>query len=164
MSKLIADDESKIRLLKGFPDAEERLVLFEADIYRPQEYESAIQGCEIVFHVATPYQHQLDSQVSSNEHLQCIHHIISYELSFYFPFKFEQFKNTTEAAVEGVRAIVRHSIKSGTVRRVIYTASVVAASPLKDDGAAGFKDFIDETCWTPLDLSLDLHKVRSVNS
>ncbi|XP_014491489.2 anthocyanidin reductase ((2S)-flavan-3-ol-forming) [Vigna radiata var. radiata] len=124
------NDESKIRLLKGFPDAEERLVLFEADIYRPQEYESAIQGCEIVFHVATPYQHQLDSQ----------------------------FKNTTEAAVEGVRAIVRHSIKSGTVRRVIYTASVVAASPLKDDGAAGFKDFIDETCWTPLDLSLDLHK------
>ncbi|XP_052735625.1 anthocyanidin reductase ((2S)-flavan-3-ol-forming) isoform X2 [Vigna angularis] len=108
----------------------ERLVLFEADIYRPQEYETAIQGCEIVFHVATPYQHQVDSQ----------------------------FKNTTEAAIEGVRTIVRHSIKSGTVRRVIYTASVVAASPLKDDGAAGFKDFIDETCWTPLNLSLDLHK------
>ncbi|CAJ1961266.1 unnamed protein product [Sphenostylis stenocarpa] len=124
-------NESKIGLLRGLPHADERLVLFEADIYRPQEYEAAIQGCEIVFHVATPYEHQLDSQ----------------------------FANTTEAAVEGVRSIATCCMKSGTVRRLIYTASVVAASPLKEnDGAACFKDFIDETCWTPLDLSLDLHK------
>ena len=43
--------------------------------------------------------------------------------------------------------------RSGTVKRLIYTASVVAASPLKDDGT-GFKDFMDETCWTPLNLSI----------
>ncbi|XP_028216136.1 putative anthocyanidin reductase isoform X2 [Glycine soja] len=120
-------DESKIGLLRGLPHAnDERLVLFEADIYKPDEYEPAIQGCEIVFHVATPYEHQSDSLL---------------------------FKNTSEAAIAGVKSIAKYCIKSGTVRRLIYTASVVAASPLKDDGS-GFKDFIDETCWTPLNLSM----------
>ncbi|KAL2345893.1 hypothetical protein Fmac_007178 [Flemingia macrophylla] len=115
-------DESKMELLRGLPNANERLVLFEADIYRPHEYEAAIQGCEFVFHVATPYEHLSDSQ------------------------------NTSEAAIAGVESLVTYCIKSGTVRRLIYTASVVAASPLKEDGT-GFKDFIDETCWTPLNLS-----------
>ncbi|KAF3439889.1 hypothetical protein FNV43_RR18167 [Rhamnella rubrinervis] len=41
---------------------------------------------------------------------------------------------------------------SESVRRLIYTASVVAASPLKEDGT-GFKDLMDETCWTSLNLS-----------
>lgn len=54
--------------------------------------------------------------------------------------------------------------RSGTVKRLIYTASVVAASPIKDDGS-GFKDFMDETCWTPLNLSIpysnDAFEVRS---
>ncbi|GJN32988.1 hypothetical protein PR202_gb21540 [Eleusine coracana subsp. coracana] len=36
--------------------------------------------------------------------------------------------------------------------RVIYTGSVVAASPLKEDGS-GYKDVVDESCWTPLGLS-----------
>ena len=43
--------------------------------------------------------------------------------------------------------------RSGTVKRLIYTASVVAASPIKDDGS-GFNDSMDETCWTPLNLSI----------
>lgn len=39
------------------------------------------------------------------------------------------------------------------MRRLIYTGSVTSASPLKDDGS-GFKDVMDETCWTPLNDSL----------
>lgn len=38
------------------------------------------------------------------------------------------------------------------MRRVINTGSVVSASPLKEDGG-GYKDFVDESCWTPLGLS-----------
>jgi len=38
-------------------------VLFEADIYKPDDFWPAIQGCEFVFHVATPFLHQTDSQV-----------------------------------------------------------------------------------------------------
>ncbi|XP_020211797.1 anthocyanidin reductase [Cajanus cajan] len=111
----MTEEEWKIGLLRGLANANERLVLFEADIYKPQEYEDAIEGCEFVFHVATPYEHHLDSE----------------------------FKNTSEAAIAGVKSLATYCIKSGTVRRLIYTASVVAASPLKED-------LIDETCWTPL--------------
>jgi hypothetical protein len=38
-------------------------MLFEADIYKSDEFWPAIQGCEFVFHLATPFQHQTDSQV-----------------------------------------------------------------------------------------------------
>ncbi|OVA06402.1 3-beta hydroxysteroid dehydrogenase/isomerase [Macleaya cordata] len=119
-----AGDPYKVGLLKNLPDADSRLQLFEADIYNPDEFDLAIKGCEFVFHVATPLQHNHQSS---------------------------QYKNTTEAAIAGVRSIVESCIRSGTVKRLIYTATVVAASPLKEDGS-GFKDVMDESCWTPLNL------------
>lgn len=36
-------------------------MLFEVDIYNPTEFELAIKGCEYVFHVATPMQHNAQS-------------------------------------------------------------------------------------------------------
>uniref|UniRef100_M1BRE8 Nadhp hc toxin reductase n=2 Tax=Solanum tuberosum TaxID=4113 RepID=M1BRE8_SOLTU len=56
------EDESKVGLLKSLSGADERLKLFEADIYRAEEFEEAIQGCEFVFHVATPSLHYEGSQ------------------------------------------------------------------------------------------------------
>ncbi|KAI3964435.1 hypothetical protein MKX01_007125 [Papaver californicum] len=116
-------DVNKIGLLKKLEGAETRLELFQVDIYKPEEFEVVIRGCDFVFHVATPLQHSDD-----NSH---------------------QHKNTTEAALAGAKSIGESCIRSGTVRRLIYTASVVAASPIKEDGA-GYKDVIDESCWTPL--------------
>lgn len=60
---VIEDDEVKVNLLKSLPNADTRLVLFEADIYRPAQFQPAIQGCRYVFHVATPLLHNHDSQV-----------------------------------------------------------------------------------------------------
>ncbi|MED6184947.1 hypothetical protein PIB30_052380 [Stylosanthes scabra] len=94
------------------------------NLYRPREFEPAIEGCHFVFHLATLYQHQ--------SHFKC--------------------KDVAEAATQGIKTILEQCIKSGTVRRLIYTASVVAASPLKEDGS-GYKHSIDETCWTPLNVS-----------
>ncbi|CAK8530524.1 unnamed protein product [Lathyrus sativus] len=123
-------DESKVGILRGLPDAESRLVLFEADIYKPDDFSHAIQGCQFVFHVATAFQHQTNSK----------------------------FNGIEEAVIAGVKSIATNCIKSGTVRKLIYTGTVVSSSPLKDDGS-GYKDFIDETCWTPLHLPLTaLHK------
>nr|XP_016470468.1 PREDICTED: uncharacterized protein LOC107792751 isoform X2 [Nicotiana tabacum] len=51
-----------------------------------------------------------------------------------------------------VKRIGMACLKSGTVKKLIYTASVVAASPLKDDGS-GFNDLMDEMCWTPFNFS-----------
>ncbi|KAJ9539308.1 hypothetical protein OSB04_032041 [Centaurea solstitialis] len=117
-------DESKVGLLRAFPYAEERLHLFQADIYKPQEFEQAIQGCEIVFHVATPLQHTTGYK----------------------------YNDKIEATINAVKKIADVCIHSGTVKRLIYTASVVAASPLKDDGK-GYKIAMDESCWTPCHIS-----------
>nr|GMN20063.1 hypothetical protein TIFTF001_042989 [Ficus carica] len=82
---------------------------------KPDEFGNAIQGCEFVFHVATPLELNPGSQ----------------------------YKSTSEVAVASARSIATSCARSGTVKRLIYTASVFAASPLKDDGS-GFKDFMDE--------------------
>ncbi|GLT46643.1 hypothetical protein SLA2020_203860 [Shorea laevis] len=83
----------------------------------------AINGCQYVFHLTSPLQHT----------------------------EGYQFKNTTEAAVATAKTIAMSCVRSGA-RRLIYAASIVSASPLKDDGS-GYKDSMDETCWTPLSLS-----------
>ncbi|XP_044331211.1 putative anthocyanidin reductase isoform X1 [Triticum aestivum] len=118
-------DETKTGLLRGLPGAAERLVLFEADIYDAASFEPAIQGCEFVFLVATPLQHNSGSS---------------------------KYKDTTEAVVDATRIILQQCERSKTVRRVIHTGSVFTASPLREDGD-GYKESVDESCWTPLDLS-----------
>lgn len=99
-------------------------MLFQADIYAPASFDDAIKGCEFVFHVAVVKSHTENSQ----------------------------FKNTTEAVLAAAKAIATSCIRSGTVKRLICNASFTGASPLKLDGS-GFKDFVDETCWTSPDLS-----------
>ncbi|KAK6116991.1 hypothetical protein DH2020_049235 [Rehmannia glutinosa] len=117
-------EESKTSLLKSLPNAGTRLELFQADIYNPQEFEPAIEGCQYVLHVATPMLHTQNSK----------------------------YKDTTEAAIAGVRSIAESCLRSKTVKRLVYTSSVTAASSLREDGF-GYKTQMDELCWTPLNLS-----------
>ncbi|OMO79736.1 hypothetical protein CCACVL1_13478 [Corchorus capsularis] len=90
------DDKSKVGILKSLPGADTNLVLFQADIYNPNQFERAIHGCEYVFHVATPMLHDTQSSM---------------------------FKDTIEAAVAGETSIAESCIRSQTVKRLIYTAS-----------------------------------------
>ena len=50
-----------------------------------------------------------------------------------------------EAAVAGAKRITMSCIKSGSVKRLIYTATVMEESPLTDDGS-GFEESMDESC------------------
>ncbi|KAI3453806.1 hypothetical protein Pfo_010469 [Paulownia fortunei] len=117
-------ESSKTSLLKSLPNAGTRLKLFQADIYNPQEFELAIEGCQYVLHVATPMLHSQNSK----------------------------YKDTTGAAIAGVRSIADSCLRSKTVKRLVYTSSVMAASPLREDGS-GYKPHMDELCWSPLNLS-----------
>ncbi|KAA8528254.1 hypothetical protein F0562_035495 [Nyssa sinensis] len=119
------DDTSKAGLLKSLPNADTKLVLFQADIYKPHEFERAIKGCQFVFHVATPMQHNIQSS---------------------------QYESTVEAAIAALRSIADSCINSQTVKRLIFTASVTSSSPLQDNGI-GYKSSLDESCWTPLNHS-----------
>ncbi|XP_006656310.1 putative anthocyanidin reductase [Oryza brachyantha] len=118
-------DEAKAGLVRGLVPgavAERRLRLFEADLYDAATFAPAIDGCRFVFLVATPFVHDATST---------------------------KYKNTAEAALDAARVILRQCEDSKTVKRVIYTGSMAASSPLKED-STGFKDSIDESCWTPL--------------
>ncbi|KAL1811656.1 hypothetical protein DCAR_0623788 [Daucus carota subsp. sativus] len=116
------DDKTKVGLLESLPNADTGLVLFKADIYNPSDFEAAIEGCSYVLHVATPMQHNTESSL---------------------------FKDTIEAAIAGVRTIADCCLKSQTVKKLIYTSSVMASSSLKDDGS-GFESYWDESCWTTI--------------
>ncbi|KAM0850945.1 hypothetical protein ACQ4PT_052746 [Festuca glaucescens] len=118
-------DEKKTALLRALPGAAERLTLFQADIYEAATFEPAIQGCEFVLLVATPLLHDPSST---------------------------KYKNITEAIVDAHRIILEQCERAGTVRRVIHTASCLAASPLKEDGT-GYCAFVNESLWSPLNLT-----------
>ncbi|KAE8697269.1 Detected protein of confused Function [Hibiscus syriacus] len=94
-------DSDKVGHLKSLPHAETRLRLFEADIYDPCEFKPEIEGCQFVIHMATPLQHQPQNS---------------------------QFKDTTEAAVAGVKSIVVSCIASGTLDESSWTSP--GATPL----------------------------------
>ncbi|XP_042425536.1 putative anthocyanidin reductase [Zingiber officinale] len=118
-------DEFKVGFLRNLAGAGAgtRLSLFSADLYDAHTFAPAIHGCEFVFLVAIPFQHIPSSQ----------------------------FKDIAEATVSSVRTILQLCERSRTVRRVIFTGSVTASSAMKEDGS-GFKEAMDESCWTPLHL------------
>ncbi|XP_006657196.1 putative anthocyanidin reductase [Oryza brachyantha] len=130
----IGDEEKAGMLRRLVPGAAERLRLFEADLFDAATFAPAIAGCQFVFLIATPF-----GMEGSNS----------------------KYKNTADAAVDAVREVLRQCAESKTVKRVIHTASISAASPLLDvPGAGGYKAFIDESCWTPLDVDYPLRSAH----
>ncbi|TVU08350.1 hypothetical protein EJB05_41753 [Eragrostis curvula] len=131
---MAAGDEEKAGLLRRLvPGAAERLQLFDADLFDAATFAPAIAGCRFVFLIATPY--GLESASS-------------------------KYKNTADAAVDAVRVILRQCEESKTVKRVIHTASISTASPLKEVSGAGYKDFISESCWTSLSVDYPLRSAH----
>jgi bifunctional dihydroflavonol 4-reductase/flavanone 4-reductase len=49
-----AEDEAKTGPLLSLPGAAERLKLFQADLSKEDAFDSAVEGCEGVFDVASP--------------------------------------------------------------------------------------------------------------
>ncbi|KAL9673675.1 hypothetical protein QQ045_029936 [Rhodiola kirilowii] len=118
-----------VQVLKNLAGANSQLKLFEADICDKEAVQQAIQGCYYAIHMATP-----------------------------FPPHTLRFKDTPEAAVAGVKSIVKACVKSGTAKRLIYTGTVVSASPLKDAATDHtlYHESINESCWTSIDTDLPL--------
>ncbi|CAN1283898.1 Bifunctional dihydroflavonol 4-reductase/flavanone 4-reductase [Linum perenne] len=89
------DDEKKVKHLAELPNAKTHLTLWKADLSVLGSFDDAIDGCDGVFHVATP----MDFESSDPEN--------------------EVIKPT----VEGILDIMRASAKAKTVKRVVFTSS-----------------------------------------
>ncbi|XP_059074473.1 putative anthocyanidin reductase [Cryptomeria japonica] len=115
-------DETKSGPLLKLPGAEERLKLFKADLCLEGSFDSAVEGCHGVFHVASP----MDFTKPNPD-------------DFIVP------------AVNGVHNVMKACVRAESVRRVIFTSSVSAASPMNDKGE--FTQMcLDERCWSPINF------------
>lgn len=92
------NDEKKTEHLLALDGAKERLHLFEADLLKEGSFDSAIDGCEGVFHTASPC------------HVDC---------------KDPQ-AELIDPAVKGTINVLNSCAKSSTLKRVVLTSSAAA--------------------------------------
>ncbi|XP_059458444.1 protein BRI1-5 ENHANCED 1-like [Corylus avellana] len=85
-----------ISYLTNLPLASKKLQIFHADLNQPDSFDTAIEGCVGVFHLA----HPMDDDGGK-----------------------EREETVTERAMEGMMGILKACLKSTTVKRVIYTSS-----------------------------------------
>ncbi|XP_057865888.2 putative anthocyanidin reductase isoform X2 [Cryptomeria japonica] len=116
-------DERKCGPVLNLPGAQERLKLFQTDLLEEGSFDSAVEGCQGVFHLASP--------VAGDKENTPEDYIV--------------------AAVNGVLNVMRACTKAKSVRRVVYTSSLSAACPLSDKGELA-SSCLDESCWSPIDF------------
>ncbi|CAI9110814.1 OLC1v1010903C1 [Oldenlandia corymbosa var. corymbosa] len=88
-------DVDKLKCLKELPNASKNLTIWKADLSVEGSFDEAIQGCDGVFHVATPM--DFESKDPENE--------------------------VIKPTIQGVLSIVRSCVKAKTVKRLVYTSS-----------------------------------------
>ncbi|CAN1835578.1 Bifunctional dihydroflavonol 4-reductase/flavanone 4-reductase [Linum perenne] len=113
------DDEKKVKHLVELPNANTHLTLWKADLSVPGSFDDALHGCVGVFHVATP----MDFESSDPEN--------------------EVIKPT----VEGVLDIMRASVKSKTVKRIVFTSSAGTVDIQEHQ-----RDVYNESNWSDIDF------------
>lgn len=87
-----------LSFLTNLPGASERLKIFTADLSQPETFESAVEGCTGVFHLATPVDFQ------DKESIEVI----------------------TERSLNGTLGLLKACLRAKTVNRVVYTGSITA--------------------------------------
>ncbi|KAL3619458.1 hypothetical protein CASFOL_037028 [Castilleja foliolosa] len=121
-TRIHTEGKRDISYLTNLPGASERLQIFDADLDKPDSFGPAIEGCIGVFHVA----HPLDLQEQETEQVK------------------------TKRVMNGLQGILQACADSKTVKRVVYTSSIAAAS--FSGGEIGPDGLIDESCWTDVDM------------
>jgi bifunctional dihydroflavonol 4-reductase/flavanone 4-reductase len=116
-------NEAKTGPLLSLPGAAERLKIFQADLCEEGAFDSAVEGCEGVFHVASPMDF---SKLSEDDYVQ--------------------------PALKGVLNVLKSCSRAKSVRRVVHTSSTAAACPLNEEGELISGSTLDESRWTPVDF------------
>ncbi|CAK8542212.1 unnamed protein product [Lathyrus sativus] len=89
-----------VSFLTNLPGASQKLKIFSADLSIPESFTAAIEGCDGIFHTATP----VDFEVNEPEEI------------------------VTKRTIDGALGILRACKNSKTVKRVVYTSSASAVS------------------------------------
>ncbi|XP_055807202.1 vestitone reductase-like isoform X2 [Solanum dulcamara] len=89
------DRKKDVSYLTNLQGAQERLHIYNADLHKPQSFNTAIEGCIGVFHVA----HPIDFENKETE------------------------ETITQRSIDGTIGILLACLESKTVKRVVYTSS-----------------------------------------
>ncbi|EDV29631.1 uncharacterized protein TRIADDRAFT_19972 [Trichoplax adhaerens] len=115
--------EKKVKPLRELAEnSEHSLELVEADLMEKECWTKAVEGCTYVCHIASPF----PNRVPKNE------------------------MEIITPAVEGTKTVLAACAKSGTVKRVILTSSIVAVGTIpKKDSNFTEEDWLDPTTAMP---------------
>ncbi|KAG0600372.1 hypothetical protein M758_11G028400 [Ceratodon purpureus] len=117
----------KAKYLMQFPGANERLQLLQADLLTPGSFDSVVQGCDGVFHTASP--------------------VIPYDQEDVDPET-----QLLDPAIKGTVNVLESCAKAKGLKRVVLTSSIgaVAYTPHRVPGAV-----LDESSWSDIDHNRD---------
>ncbi|XP_050223635.2 phenylacetaldehyde reductase [Mercurialis annua] len=93
------NDPRKTEHLRSLEGAEERLKLFKANLLEEGSFDEAIEGCEGVFHTASPFYHDITDP-----------------------------QELIDPAVKGTLNVLSSCAKTSSVKRVIVTSSIAAVA------------------------------------
>ncbi|RAL45869.1 unnamed protein product [Cuscuta campestris] len=120
------DDPKRTEHLLSLDGAKERLHLFKADLLKEGSFDSVVDGCEGVFHTASPFYHNVkDPQVE-----------------------------LIDPAVKGTLNVLGSCAKTPTVRRVVLTSSIAAVS--YNGKPRTPEVVVDETWWSSPDFCKEM--------
>ncbi|XP_057873758.2 dihydroflavonol 4-reductase isoform X2 [Cryptomeria japonica] len=111
-----------IHYLQQLPGAHERLKLFNADLRVEGSFDSPISGCQGVYLVASPM--DFGSKDPENE--------------------------VVGVAIQGTINVLKSCVKAKTVKRVVFTSSSCAMSPLNEEGKMNNNPCSVESFWSPV--------------
>ncbi|MBA0745081.1 hypothetical protein Gogos_007672 [Gossypium gossypioides] len=108
-------DPRKTQHLLALEGAEERLKLFKANLLEEGSFDSGVEGCDGVFHTASPFYHDVtDPQVDE-----------------FFTYMINPLVSTAELldpAVKGTLNVLNSCANTPSVKRVVLTSSIAAVT------------------------------------
>ncbi|KAJ3708447.1 hypothetical protein LUZ61_012152 [Rhynchospora tenuis] len=122
------DPEKASRMLSTLEGAN-RLKIFRADLNEDRSFDEAVKGCVGLFHVAASMEFGTSVKENIEDHVR---------------------RNILEPAVRGTRNLLQSCVRSGTVKRVVFTSSISTITAKDETG--DWKPVVDESCVTPANL------------
>ncbi|CAK7331092.1 unnamed protein product [Dovyalis caffra] len=161
------NDPRKTEHLRALGGAKERLQLFKANLLEEGSFDSIVEGCEGVFHTASPFYNDVKDP---QEESQMVPQYSMYHLSplegmvqaLHWSRLFHEFSDIEaellDPAVKGTLNVLGSCAKHSSIKRVVLTSSVAAVvcnrKPRTPDVV------VDETWFSDPDLCRESKKVK----
>ncbi|KAF3337061.1 dihydroflavonol-4-reductase isoform X1 [Carex littledalei] len=124
-----ARDPEKAQRMLSTIEGTDRLQIYRADLNEDRSFDEVVKGCVGLFHVAALMEFGTSVQENVEDHVR---------------------RNILEPAVLGTRNLLQSCMRSGTIKRVVFTSSISTITAKDEKG--DWTPVVDESSVTPTDL------------